>query len=92
MATQIDQHDMDAFTKKLQEWGKDLPSKERDLLELIIVRSEGAVPVTGQVTTTVATRMERILRVMSSHNPLHGLADATNWKDWPQVDAGTPKP
>jgi CHAD domain-containing protein len=79
----VTQRDMEVFAEKLKHWAKDLPPKERDLVEIIIERSRGALPQPGEVTTTVAMKLVGgVLKTMSSTNagPQEG-----KWKDWPKA-------
>lgn len=40
----VSQEDVTAFVQKLENWGKELPPKERALLQILLSRAEGTSP------------------------------------------------
>jgi hypothetical protein len=68
---------MDNFTKKLRKWGRTLPPKERALVDIIIVRSRGAIPGIGHVSTTVAHMLGGVLKTLTASD-----TQDVKWKDW----------
>ncbi len=89
----ITQEDVAAFAQKLESWGRQLPPKERTLLQLLIARAEGTdiadLDVQGYVLSSPSITTTRLFSPLLSTGRLSGawVEAGDPWAQWSQQQA-----
>jgi len=87
----ITQEDVVAFAQKLESWGRELPPKERTLLQLLIARAEGTniadLDVQGYVLPTLSTTTIGLFSPLLSTGRLSSPAWIQSGDLWAQWSA-----
>jgi hypothetical protein len=82
----ITESDVAAFADKLDEWGMELPPKDRALLQLILTRAQGMeIDVGGEAGSTLPGVLATTISVLQ---PLVQRLRAARIRGW--VEAGEP--